>query len=311
MMRGLPGAAASGLLVLALGCGGEDRGRPGEKAPLEAPSDPGARPVSCDVDSELELVMIDDFESGAANAAWYTNNDVCEPCQDLLNDISLIDRLAHCPRFPDEPECNDPDNQDFLPGPRATELRDDREAKLAVCAPPCRASQFPSLFDKPLPADVVPGTRCGSTRALHLSGGPFLDWGGNAGMNFVPPRDASPFEGVAFWARRGGAGRNPLRIELSERHTDQNYDQGNGQPLCQPDTNDDNSFLGCDKWGAHAVLDDDWRFYLLPFAEFRQAGWGRPAPFLDIWRLMSITLRYDAGYWDFWIDDIAFYRREP
>jgi hypothetical protein len=318
-LRPLRATGVSALLALSVGCGGEDRGRPSTIEPLEVPSDPAAAPPLCDVDPKLELVMIDDFEHGTANAAWYTNNDVCETCQDLLNDINLIDRLAWCddplrPELGTEPACLDPANQPFLPislGGDGTNLRDDRKDKLAVCSPPCRAIQFPSLFDKPLPAEVIPGTRCGSRYALHIRGGPFLDWGGNAGMNFSPPVDASTFEGVALWARRGGAGRNPLRFEVSERHTDQNYDQGNGEPLCQPDTNDDNSFLGCDKWGAHVVLDDNWHMYLLPFEEFRQGGWGRTAPFLDVWGLMSISVQFVAGYWDFWIDDIAFYRRKP
>ena len=292
-----------GLLLPMLGCGGEDRGRPTRKPAPEPGSDPGSGPVQCELDPSLEFLLVDDFELAAAGGSWFTNNEVCEPCQLVLNQISDANRAIAVCAGSQLPECQDPERVALIA--RKPEL----VAALDRCKPPCVASQNPSLFDKPLPAEAIAGGRCGSRFALHVRGGPFVDGGGSVGFTFAGPFDASGFDGIAFWARRGPLGRNALRIEVSERHTEQKYDKGDGKPICEPEVTDDDTSRGCDKFGGYAVTSDDWRPFLLPFAELRQAGWGLQAPFLDVWGLMSLSFRYDAGDWDFWIDDVALYRR--
>jgi hypothetical protein len=41
----------------------------------------------------------------------------------------------------------------------------------------------------------------------------------------------------------------------------------------------------------------------------RQQGWGRRAEYFDLTAIMSFSIFYPQGPWDFWIDDLAFYRR--
>jgi len=293
------------LVCALLGCGGEDRGRPTQKPDGALGTDPGSGPIVCDADPKLELLVLDDFELAAAGGNWFTNNEVCEPCQLILNQISDANRaIAVCSVSPAPAGCQDPERQSLIA--RKPELI----AALDRCKSPCVKSQQPSLFDKPLPAEAISGGRCGSRFALHVRGGPFVDGGGSVGLTFSAPFDASAFDGIAFWARRGPLGRNALRVEVSERHTEQKYDKGDGKPICDPVTTEDDTSRGCDKFGGYAVTSDDWRLFLLPFAELRQAGWGLQAPFLDIWGLMSLSFRFDAGNWDFWLDDVSFYRQK-
>ena len=78
-----------GVLALALvGCGGADRGRPeavDDGVPGPDVEDLGSGPFRCDQGSDLELALLDDFETGAANGSFYTNNEVCDLCQALID----------------------------------------------------------------------------------------------------------------------------------------------------------------------------------------------------------------------------------
>jgi len=95
---------------------------------------------------------------------------------------------------------------------------------------------------------------------------------------------------------------------VSDRHTD----DSNQACECNPNTNQNDTTDGCDKFGSYIVLDDTWRPYLVPFNEMQQGGWGKPAPNgLDTHGLFSIAIDYGRAAWDLWIDDIGFYRRKP
>jgi hypothetical protein len=116
-----------------------------------------------------------------------------------------------------------------------------------------RITSFTKGWDAPTETDPFP--RCGTsgpTNALHIQGGPFLGWGGGFGASIrdfltsglrpadydcsVPPVsplcvdsknpfpwamvDASTFEGVALWARRGPDSQGGIRVMVADQNTD-------------------------------------------------------------------------------------------
>lgn len=70
--------------------------------------------------------------------------------------------------------------------------------------------------------------------------------------------------------------------------------------------------LKCDRFGAGVGLEAKWRFVKIPFAKMRQRGFGVKSPAGRVLReqLMGMSIYVDVGNWDFWIDQVAFYK-EP
>jgi len=291
-----------------------------------------------------ELRMLENWEYGAGTG-WYSNNPQCQTCEEVEKacdgEASLAEdwstnRVCDCEPSADGAAgaggadgaagaAGAADGDEVAP-PCPTEADIERiDEELANCWTRCREIQTPSYFEKPIPAAQIPnGGRCGSQYALHLLAGPFDDvqfdfqesWGGVVGRPFSPPLDAGPYpedgiegwDGICFWGRRGPASRATIRLDVTERHTDQNYDAGDGEPMCDPNQTLDDPEVGCDKFGGYAPLSGDWEFFAVSFAQLRQGGWGRVAEYFDVWGIMSIGFSYNVGYWDFWVDDLALYR---
>lgn len=292
-------AAAVGALLLAA-CGGKDAGPRPETSPgvarevdpcasedsevfedycTQSPEELAALCAEVEDKYGAGLRSYEDFEFGAASG-WYTNNDFCYPCQQLIDGA-------------------DPDSLD---------------PRIESCRRACKALQSPSYFAKPVPAEQIPWGRCSSQFAMHISAGPFTDWGGMFGTSIPQAeRDAGDCTGVAFWARVGPSSGVGIRVQFADKYTDENYREPDedspyyNEPLCNPETTDDNAREGCDKWGSFATLGQQWRFFTLPFIEMRQAGWGKTAPDFETWALRSVAFTYGVGTWDLWIDDIAYY----
>lgn len=247
-----------------VGCGGSDG------APLDAMGGAGTgdtgpvRATDCSAGAELELWKIDDFELGAATGA-FTNNEVCARCQDIA---------------PED------------------------EEELFACQDRCRASQSPTDFDKPLPAELIPGGRCGSRYALHIESERFFEWGGIVGFPFAPAVDVSDYTGIAFWGRVAWGTRTTVRASVLDPETDATF----VEPRCSGESDLDEFEDACDAYGNYAVMDGNWKFYKIPFIEMRQRGYGHIAPFLDLGAITQASIEFGLGEWDFWIDDIAFYR---
>lgn len=120
-----------------------------------------------------------------------------------------------------------------------------------------------------------------------------------AGSDCSQPIDASGFTGVSFRAR----GTGWLRFFVGSVETNPPLDFG----ICSG---------GCyDAHGAYRALSDEWQLFKIPFCELRQEGWGQPAPFFPSHILaLSWSAKQQPGdatpvsCFDFWIDDVAFYR---
>ena len=180
---------------------------------------------------------------------------------------------------------------------------------LASCQADCRQSQTPTDLDKPLKTEEIPDGRCGSRYALHVTTEQFYEWGGLVGFPFSPGIDASGYAGIAFWGRVAWGARSTVRGAAVDPETDATFvDPTTGGPLCDPESTLDDFHDACDPYGAYAVMTGDWEYFVLPFSEMRQRGFGDRTTYLDLGAIRQVSIEYEFGAWDFWIDDLSFYR---
>jgi endoglucanase len=87
------------------------------------------------------------------------------------------------------------------------------------------------------------------------------------GVNFVDPKgpyDASKFEGISFWAKRGPGSTGKVRLKVPDASTDPDG------KICSACFND---------FGKDLSLTEEWTKYTVAFADMRQlGGWGAPRP---------------------------------
>jgi hypothetical protein len=326
------GAGLPATCLLAAGptvpaCGGSDRATPAvsEAGPPSTIPDLGSGPIDCSVADAYEFSMIEDFEFGAATG-WYTNNEVCYPWTQAVTECAEAGMVCY-PGSSASPACQ----QDGAPlgvwtscfGTAPIDCAHAATA-LAPCQAECLSIQpSPSYNADQLPAEAIPnGGRCGSRFALHVKAGPFPNWGGNAGTRFPLPFDATAYDGIAVWMRTAPGFSNAPKITLSDKYTDGQYNMSvsdggvrycDPNPNCQVQTAQGNTNcynVGCDAFGWYASLTENWRLFVLSFDEMRQGGWGRQRSAPDLTALLSIQLGFAVGTWDFWVDDVAFYRRK-
>lgn len=144
----------------------------------------------------------------------------------------------------------------------------------------------PALLPVPRPD---PSRR--SRMALHVKGGPLLDWGAAVEVSFRPPcYDATRYGGIALSAR--GPGR--VYVTLREVRVIPRTEGGTCEVDCY------NSHV------AKLELGREWRRYDLRWAELRQRGLDKPP--LDPSRLHSIAflIRPEDTPYDAWFDDVRF-----
>jgi hypothetical protein len=55
-------------------------------------------------------------------------------------------------------------------------------------------------------------------------------------------------------------------------------------------------------------LTTDWQFFTIPFAQMSQQGWAKQAPYFDLTSVSVVRFTWDAGYVDYYLDDVRFYR---
>jgi hypothetical protein len=65
-----------------------------------------------------------------------------------------------------------------------------------------------------------------------------------------------------------------------------------------------------DGYARTVTLSTDWKFFKVPFHELRQQGFGKISPSMDLTTVSNVTFVVPAGWADFYLDNITFYR-EP
>jgi hypothetical protein len=63
-----------------------------------------------------------------------------------------------------------------------------------------------------------------------------------------------------------------------------------------------------DHWTKGITLSGDWRLYLVPFSDLRQQGYGQEAPRLLTDQISIVRFTWAAGFIDYYLDDVRFYR---
>jgi hypothetical protein len=162
-------------------------------------------------------------------------------------------------------------------------------------------------------AESIPGGRCGSTYAMHVTGQGYMEWavlsvsmgwgsvdGGAPGLL---PNDNAFRTGVTFWARIGDTSSNKVRFAISDK-----YSRPEGG-YCDPAETAPMEIACYDTLGVDLPqLDTTWRQYRIPFGGLTQRGFGLPRSKLDSSSIYTIEFNFNPiTPFDFWVDDIAFY----
>lgn len=268
------------LMLSTWGCGGEDSSRTDTEPP--APYDP------CEESRSLDTVIVADFEA-EPEVNWATNSD----------------------------------------GTTTT-------------LSPVPTSVFPTRLEAPKCTDETSAGSGFQVIATGLQGFGYSFTFNNlgvlqdAGATYF---DAAGWDGISMWVRRGsGPSASSIFASVAERFTEPspaalalfpaeereallpankcpeasmgdqcycNYDAA--------DVNDDGTpdplLSQCDRFGAGIGISTEWRFFKVPFSKMRQRAYGRPSQLnAPDTKILGLEFGLDGENWDFWIDDLAFYR---
>jgi hypothetical protein len=161
------------------------------------------------------------------------------------------------------------------------------------------------------PAEAIPGGRCGSRYAMHVTGQGYtiwsvlsvsMGWGSvDGGAPGLLPNDDDYRTGVTFWARIGDTSSNKVRFAISDK-----YSRPEGGNCIDGGSMD----VACyDTFGVDLTqLDTTWRQYRIPFGGLTQRNFGLPRSTLDSSSIYTIEFSFNpVTPFDFWLDDISFY----
>jgi hypothetical protein len=118
------------------------------------------------------------------------------------------------------------------------------------------------------------------------------------GMNFADPKgpyDASKYQGLSFYGKKGPGSTSKVRIKFPDINTDP--DGG----VCGACSND---------FGMPLSFTEEWQKFIVPFSALRQeSGWGNPRPrSVESEAMFAVQFAVNAKGkpFDIWIDDLAF-----
>jgi endoglucanase len=118
------------------------------------------------------------------------------------------------------------------------------------------------------------------------------------GFNFLDPKspyDASKYEGISFWAKRGPNSTGKVRLKVPDDNTDPDG------KVCSACFND---------FGKDLSLTEEWTKYAISFADMRQlSGWGAPKPpRINEKKIYGVQWQVNqpGAQFDIWIDDLEF-----
>src|SRR5262245_1256324 len=145
-------------------------------------------------------------------------------------------------------------------------------------------------------AEPIPGGRCGSRNAMHVTGQGFtiwavlsvsMGWGSvDGGAPGLLPNNNDFRTGVTFWARIGDTSSDKVRLAISDK-----YSRPEGGFCTDPTT--DMSIACYDTHGVDLTqLDTTWRQYRIPFAGLTQRGFGLPRTRLDPSSIYTVEFQF-------------------
>ncbi len=121
---------------------------------------------------------------------------------------------------------------------------------------------------------------------------------GALGMNFQDPKeayDASKYEGVTFFAKRGAASTGKVRLKVPDVNTDPDG------KICSECFND---------FGTDLNLSETWQRFVIPFRDMKQMeGWGAPRrAHIDPSKIygMQWQVNVQGADYDIFVDNVGF-----
>lgn len=320
-MRGrLEYGSFAALALLGVACGGEDRGRPaGASRGSELPKvDQCAIAARYEADHrsivsfEPDPALPDDRAvcelAGAMSCSFYFNYDTALSVGSLNESLNPI-----CPRS--EPATTNIPTPSNIP---TTPLSEERcgasgsafrlvATNIATCTrPDTGRTGWGGSLDITLPQTTG---FCGDGSSCLFENGRLSCADGSLCVERA--YDASAFDGISLWVKKGeGPSNSAVIVSVVDQYS-------GGAGFC--DQSDPNAMPGsppvpdtekCDGFGVAVTLTDEWTFVPIPFKAMRQKGFGKPSPLgaVDSSHLARIQILLTPGDWDFWIDDLRFFR---
>lgn len=163
----------------------------------------------------------------------------------------------------------------------------------------------PEANQAPLP-ELILGGRCGSQRAIRVTGQGFTGWGAvlSAGMAYSThpePSDLSAFSGIRFWARVGEQNTSSIRAQFQDGQT-----QPEGGECVNMPGDAEECYNG---FGITlSPIDTKWRLYELKFSQMTQREFGHRGTALDTAHVYDLEFNLEPNsVFDLWVDDLWFF----
>ena len=145
-------------------------------------------------------------------------------------------------------------------------------------------------------AEAIPGGRCGSLHAMHVTGQGFTSWADlsvsmrygviDGGASGLLPYDAHIRTGLTFWARIGDTSAAQVRLGVSDK-----YSRPEGG-ICDATSAATTATACYDLFGVDLQpIGTTWTQYRIPFGGLGQRGFGLPEPALDTSSIYTIRVR--------------------
>ncbi|HWA72151.1 MAG TPA: hypothetical protein VG937_07455 [Polyangiaceae bacterium] len=301
------GSAGLGLslAVLAAGCGGEDKGRVSGREPIVEAVD------QCKLAEAYDYQNFVDFEPIGNDKHAYCDPEIA----------SLCDTSAPVPFY-------------FNYDPCPNELFDSNISQRNVYGEPLKDGARCGVSESALHVRATHVSECYKENGRH-------GWGAGLDLIMRPTGldatalDGGPYEGISFWVRKGATPTKPSIIfsvvDTANTGSDREFssDELEDKLPCgcvkQPTESDLNHVRcysdppstvpdgrKCDAFGAAVTLTDEWTFVAVPFTSLRQKGFGAAgAEQVDPTQIRRLQFLMVAGDWDYWIDDLKFFKAKP
>lgn len=150
------------------------------------------------------------------------------------------------------------------------------------------------------PFAMADGGANGSKKAMRITGkvAPTGEVRAAFGLNFTDPLgpyDASKYQGVSFYAKKGPGGTSKVTVRFPDKNTDP--DGG----ICAKCYN---------AFGLRLSLTEQWHQYFVPFNSLKQEpDWGSPRPMSmasDAVFALQFAVTDKGKNFDIWVDDVTF-----